>query len=171
MILPEISLQISANTVAWYGAIVATFGGLVSIYNVLRDRARIKIKYEPNMFIIGGSSRYKDGVKYLSISVINKGRRPIRIEQVYLRDFDKDKEGLVLTLPGSFYEERPKVITEESPTTTFITQQDKFNLEKIYCVVAIDGTGRSYKKYVNSFFFPTFRLFYYKFLNKIKSFK
>jgi hypothetical protein len=167
MILPEFSLKISASTVSWYGAIVATIAGAVSIYNAWKDRARIKIKYEPGMFIVGGSSRYKDGVKHLSISVINKGRRPIRIEQAYLRDFDKDKEGLVLTLPGSFYEERPRVITEESPTTTFITQQDKLNLERIYCVVIVDGAGRKYKKYVKSF--PTFKRLYYKISSVIKT--
>ena len=158
MALPELSLQISASTVAWYGAVVATIGGSVSIYNAWRDRARIKIKYEPNMFITPGS-RYKEGVKYLSISVINKGRRPIRIEKASLKDFDQ--EGMTLLLPGSFYEERPKVITEESPVTTFITQQDKINLDRIYCVVINDGTGKSYKKYLKPF--PTFQRLYYRF--------
>ena len=45
MALPDLKIEITAITVAWYGAIVATASIFLSLYNVLRDRARIKIKF------------------------------------------------------------------------------------------------------------------------------
>ena len=52
MIEKLINIEISATTVAWYGAIVATISVAVALFNYLRDRARIRINYRKNMKII-----------------------------------------------------------------------------------------------------------------------
>ena len=82
-------LEISASAVAWYGAIVATIGILVSLYNVLRDRARIKIKYQEDMQIIGPQTVYDSNKTYFNITVINKGRRPVNITKAAIRTIEK----------------------------------------------------------------------------------
>lgn len=78
MSLPNYTLEIKANLVAWYGAVVATGGLLISAYNVFRDKARVKIEYNTNQRIIGGgvNSPYDENKTYICITVINKGRRP-----------------------------------------------------------------------------------------------
>ena len=49
MIGEIIKLEISATSVAWYGAIVATASVIATGYNVLRDRAKLRIDIKPNM--------------------------------------------------------------------------------------------------------------------------
>lgn len=150
----SITIQITAESVAWYAAIVATVGIVISLYNAWRDRARIKINYNPHMYINNGESlNYPTGVKHLSIDVINIGRRPIRIEMVYLLIAGDNKKTL---LTDSFAEHRPKVITEEKPRTTFLVKEDLVDLSKVYCVIVVDGTGRKHKKYIS--IFPSFIL-------------
>lgn len=163
MSLPDISFQISADAVAWYGAIVATLTVLVSIHNSWRDRARIKIKFEPNMCVVGMGSSYPEDVHHLSISAVNMGRRPIRITQAGVQE--AGRKGY-LVLADSFISHRPQVITEESPTTTFFVRQDLFNLKKVYRVTILDGTGRKYIKYTTPF--PTFRRLRYWLEEKLR---
>jgi hypothetical protein len=158
---PEFSIQISANSVAWYGAIVASISATISIVKFLQDRVRIKIKYEPGMYIFGPGSTYAEGEKHLSITVINKGRRSVRIEKAALKEYGTSQ---VILFADSFSDRRPKLITEESPTTTFIAQEKKLRLDKTYCVIITDGTGKEYKKYLHKF--PTIRILYYKILMK-----
>ena len=84
--------------VAWYGAIVATSGFALSLYSIFRDGAKVDIKYEPNMYLGGSGAAvfYKNSDKvHLSITAINKGRRPIRIDQAALRIFGHYKKNFV----------------------------------------------------------------------------
>ncbi len=144
-----ILIQVNTELIAWYGAVVATAGLGISLYIAWRDRARVKINYRPHMFIYGGDAlNYSEGVEYVSIDVINTGRRPIRIESASLVIAGEEKKYL---LTDSFATHRPRVITEESPVTTFLVKQDLVDLSKIYCVVVVDGTGRQYKKYTSLF--------------------
>lgn len=163
MSIPNLSIEISANSVAWYGAIVATAGIFLSYFNYQRDRAKIKIKYEPDMYIIGGSSlNYPEGVKHISITVTNVGRRPVKIEKASLKLYGESK---IYMLSDSFSDRRPKVITEESPVTSFHVKQELINTKKVYCVMIADATGKVYKKYVKKF--PTMKLIYYWIIKKI----
>lgn len=159
----ELSIQISANTVAWYGAIVATVGAIVSIYNAWKDGARIKIKYEPGQYMIGNPSIYPEEKTYLCITVINKGRRSVSIEQASVRQYETSG---YLILPDSFRQHRPKIIDEKSPKTTFATAEENFQMNKIWCVIVKDGAGRKYVKYVKKF--PTFTRIYYQLRNLFK---
>lgn len=151
-----LKVEISANVVAWYAAIISTISLMVTGYNIWRDRARIKIEYEPNRILLGDVSAlgYKDK-KYLSISVINRGRRPIRIESASLKILNKKELALLV---DSFSEKRIKVITEDSPTTTFLADQDQIDIKNVWYVLIVDGAGRNYKKYIN-IFLPIRRFF------------
>jgi hypothetical protein len=145
-----LKIEISASVVAWYAAVISTVNLIVIGYNIWRDRAHIKIKYEPGMNLLGDVSAlgYNLEKKYLSISVINRGRRPIRIEIASLKILKKKEFAL---LSDSFLERRKKVITEDSPTTTFLVDQDHIDIKNVWYVLIVDGTGRKYKKYINIF--------------------
>lgn len=147
------STLITTNLVAWYGAVVATLSVLFSIYNTLRDRAKIKILYDPNQFLHGAVSSYgyDSDKEYLSINVINKGRRPIKIEKAALKILGR--KGYLL-LSDSFVDHRTRVITEEEPRTLFLLEQDSVDLNKVLTVFIYDGAGREYKKHIK--IFPTF---------------
>ena len=147
----------SIDYVAWYGAIVATLGFALSLYAIFRDRAKIDIKYEPNMYLAGNGAAvfYKQSDKmHLSISAINKGRRPIRIDRAALRIFGHYNKNFLLT--DSFANHRNKIINEENPKTTFMVVQDLIDLKNVIYVVVTDGTGRQYRKYIKKF--PTIYL-------------
>jgi hypothetical protein len=164
-----LKIEISANVVAWYAAIISTTGLIINIYKAYQDRARVKIKYEPDMYIYGDALKltgYKPDTKYLSISVINEGRRPIRIEKATLKIIGK--KGYFI-LVDSFSERRNKVITEESPTTTFFAEQSQIDMENVYCVLVEDGTGKSHIKYINKL--PTYKIICYWIKNILHSMK
>jgi len=152
-----LKIEISASVVAWYAAIISTISLIITGYNIWRDRAHIKIKYEPGMVLLGDVSAlgYDPDKRYLSISVINCGRRPIRIESASLKIINKKEFAL---LASSFSEKRIKVITEDSPATTFLVEQEKIDLKNVWYVLVVDGAGRKYKKYIN-IFLPIIRFF------------
>lgn len=151
------SIEISATTVAWYGAIVATFGLLLSLYNVLRDRARIKIKYQRDMTITGNQSIYPADKTYFVVTVINKGRRPINISSAGLRTLGRRTKYSLLS--DSFSPHRNRVLTEEKPSTQFIVEQYDEVLKGTLYICVYDETGREYRKYLH--ILPTFWALWY----------
>lgn len=161
MEIPEFTISISANAVAWYGAIVATVGSMVGLYNVWKDRPRIKIKYEPGQYLVGNPALYSQDKKHLCITVVNEGIRPIRIDQAAVQQYN-DKGTFILT--DSFSDHRPKVIDEKSPKTTFATAEEMLDLDKVYRVIVTDGFGNRHIKYVK--YFPTIPKLYFRIKNK-----
>ncbi|HWZ22249.1 MAG TPA: hypothetical protein VNW06_06315 [Cytophagaceae bacterium] len=150
MTTPIFSIQISADTVAWYGAIVATGALLVSAYNAWRDRARIKIKYQKGMFIINAVSPYSEQKTYFVINIINTGRRPVSIGNVGIRLF----KGGALLLSDSLTSVN-RILTEEKPETQITTEQDLLDFSKVHYIEVYDKTGRQYRQYFHAF--PTFK--------------
>ncbi len=49
--MTDFKIEITASTVAWYAAIVATISAFFSGFNMWRDRPRIKISLKKNMKI------------------------------------------------------------------------------------------------------------------------
>jgi len=162
----EYTLSISSNIVAWYAAVVATISAAITFYQVWIDRAIIKITYQLDMHVSRNNIGYKKDVEYLVIDVINKGRRPKKIDKAYIK-IEGVKE---YTLLGdSFSGYRNTIITEENPTTTFLIEQSLIDYSKILYIGAIDATGRRYKKYL----IPLHRRIYnwiLKIINKLNSF-
>lgn len=157
--MEDLSIIISASVVAWYGAILATLGFVFSVYNILRDRAKIKILFKKNIWVKGGVGLYKPGVKYLNITVINIGRRPVRIEKAALKIAGEKGSWL---LSDSFVEHRNKVLTEESPRTEFLADRADVNVDRIWYVSIYDGHDNEYRKYLHPF--PTF----WRFFDRVK---
>ncbi len=142
--MPNISIQISANTVAWYGAVVATGALLVSSYNAWIDRPRINIKYQKGMLIINAAPLYSEDLTYFVITITNAGRRPVAIGNVGIMLF----KGGALLLSDSLNGVN-RVLTEEQPETQITTEQDLLDFSKVYYIVVYDKAGREYRKYFN----------------------
>lgn len=160
----QIKFEITANSVAWYGAFVATASAIVSFYNAYKDRARIKITYNRDIVIVGPQAIYSKDKTYFNVTVINKGRRPIKITNVGLRCLGRKKKYALFS--DSFATHRNKIITEEDPRTEFMMEQDEELLLSAWYIVVYDGTGRKYTKYMK--YFPI-KLFYRIVINAFKA--
>jgi len=150
-------IEISANAVAWYGAIVATLSALIALLNYWRDKARVKITYQKDIQIMGRQNVYDQTKTYFNITVINKGRRPIKIEKAAIKIVDR--KGFWL-LGDSFASHRVKVLTEENPKTEFLTDQAEIDFSKVWYIAIYDAIGHEYRKYFH--LLPTFwRVWYF----------
>ena len=150
-------IEISANAVAWYGAIVATISVAVALLNYLRDRSKIKIKYRKDMQVVG-QGLYDTSKSYFNITVINRGRRSINIAKAAIRILGAEQKFDLLT--DSFLESRRRFLTEENPTTEFLIDQNLIEFDSAWYIAVYDAAGREYKKYLH--LFPTFwRIWYF----------
>ncbi len=138
-----LTIQISAEAVAWYGAIIATVSILVSAYSVWRDRARIDV--EVNRNVIGFPPNTKD---FVSITVINKGRRPIILPRISSVGFAlKGGNALLSTDPiNDPINKFPIRIEEGNSTEIYIVEEAvlKYKNDLLYAF-AKDATGKVYK--------------------------
>lgn len=146
-----LKIEISASSVAWYGAIVATASVLIALLNYFRDRHRVKITYQKDVKLMGTQGIYDQSKTYFNITVINKGRRPVKIEKAAIKIVGE--KGYYL-LGDSFAPHRMQVLTEDSPKTEFLADQSLIDLSKIWYIYVYDATGRKYKKYTH--ILPTF---------------
>lgn len=138
------------------GFVTGTISLIIHIIGTLRDKAKIKINIRKDAKILGHSSSYNNKKEYFIVTVINKGRRPIHIDQAKLRIID-DKPFLLL--PGSLTDQE-RILTEKRPKTEFVTIQNGIDFSKAWYIVINDGTGKKYKKYLHRF--PTFwRMWYW----------
>jgi hypothetical protein len=144
MVLGDINVTISASTVAWYAAIIGTFGGLKALHDLWNDRGRIKIEYRPNMNVKNTRGVYDESKKYFSTEVINKGRRPVRVTHVGAKFFDQKETSL---FADSFLEGIDRTLTESHPSTSYLTDQSGMRLKKLWYVYVIDAKGKEYRKY------------------------
>ena len=146
MSFPDITIQISADTVAWYGAIVATIAAAVSIYGAWQDRPRVVLGFGKNFRRV---EAWDEPLFY--VSVVNRGRRPIRIDKSWVKVYGYDGEAL---LADSLSTTQKRTLDERNPKITFWTRESTLDADNIYCIYASDETGGIYKKYTKTF--PTF---------------
>jgi hypothetical protein len=151
-------ITISADTVAWYGAIVATASVIFSGINLWRDRPRIKILYRKSY--IHNAPIYDSNEPYLNIEVINIGRRTIPVGNVGIKLFD----GSALLLDDSLIRSRNTVLTEQNPRTNFFVLYNIVDFAKSHYISIFDEAGREYKKYFSCI--PTIRKLFYKKVNQ-----
>lgn len=157
MLNQVLKIEISATTVAWYGAIMATLSIVIALLNYLRDGPKIKIEYRKDMRMVG-QGLYDSSKTYFNITVINKGRRPINITKAAMRILGFEQKFDLLT--DSFLVTRREVLTEENPATEFLLQQDLLDFQNAWYIVVYDATGREYRKYLH--LLPTFwRIWYF----------
>jgi hypothetical protein len=127
--------------------IIALASLIVSILTIARDRPRVKITYKTGWELVNPSQGYKSDTPYLSVSVFNKGIRPVTISSVggkYLRY----NGGFILSdsMIGGSKEltqgKRVDCLTEESNYLEILEKYGVLSFE------AQDLTGKTYKKYV-----------------------
>ena len=143
----DINITVSATTVAWYAALIGSFGGIKALIDIWNDRGRIKIVYKPGMVIRNARGMYDENKKYLSTEVINKGRRPVKITHVGAKFFDQEETSL---FADSFIEGVDRTLTETNPTTSYLTDQSDMSLKKLWYVYAVEAKGKEFRNYSNN---------------------
>ena len=143
------SINITAESVAWYGAIVATASVIFSGINLWRDRSRIKISHTKSWVM--NTPTYDPNELYFNIEVRNVGRRTVALGNVGIKLFD----GSALLLPDSFNNRVNKVLTEQNPRANFLTVNKDIDFTKTHYITVFDEAGREYRKYFSHF--PTFK--------------
>lgn len=156
MIIPEISIQISANSVAWYGAILSTFGAVFSFYSLWKDRGKLKITYQKNMRVMNARYPFTEEKDYFIVHITNTGRRPIAIGNVAIQYVTGEN----FLLADSIDSQSTRILTEENPHTMITTDQGIVDFSKIHRIMVYDKVGKEYIKYFSKF--PTFTKIAYK---------
>lgn len=132
------TLTITASAVAWYAAIVSTLSSGVQFAHFLRDRVRVRVKFQRNMKTIGDPLR--DGMKLTMLTVTNTGRRPVTITNIGMM-FLKN-EGAILT------DTNPRVPCEltEGKYVTALVNEKNLPFDEIRSFEAYDSSGRTFRR-------------------------
>ena len=148
MTLGEIT--ISANAVAWYGAIVGTLGILIamlsaatSIVAVRRDRVKLKLTVQPNMITASPVLGINTTGPFIIITAANVGRRPIHLTAFPW--FSQHGTTQSLLIKGDW---QPSSELAENKSATFLAIQDKLDLSKLKAIHVKDETGRLWSQKV-----------------------
>lgn len=132
------SLNISADVVAWYGAIIASVAGAKNLYDWWGDKHRLKIEWQFGMHVQG-----EEG-DYLVITAINKGKRSIKITHVAVKTYGEKR---VSILTDSFTKDEQRTLTDDKPSTQYLVKQEGVTPENLWFVIMYDARGREYRRY------------------------
>ena len=138
MPIPTIHINISANVVSAYAAVMSTIIASVQAFNYFRDRAHLKIRVQPHMKMIG-DARYQ-GMSLIIMYVVNGGRRPVTITSVGAYQlFPND--------PFVITDVRPQCPCEltEGKQLTAILDQKGLDLSVMESWEAYTATGRTFR--------------------------
>jgi hypothetical protein len=132
------NITITAEVVAWYGAIVGTGSLGVSGLNAWRDRARIVVTARPG-YRVKNAPGYSPDKLYVAVTVANRGRRPVTISHVWVEKADSTKQKILLddSIHG------PREITEGKAAQYLMDQTglDRTTIKRVY---AGDMAGRQW---------------------------
>ncbi len=144
-----IRLEITAEAVAWYAAIVATFSvlvaaasGVVAAYSLLRDRAKLRVELKPNMKVFPAEPEYDKNKVYIMVRVVNAGRRPATVTHVWLEPRQKGAASMVF---ADCVKRGSQELTE-GKSATYLAEQDAVDLQMFRYFCVCDSTGRTYRK-------------------------
>jgi hypothetical protein len=141
MSVPTFHFSISGSVLALYGAILSTITAAAQIVGHVRDRARIKIRVQLNMEIIGDPR--SAGMTFTIVNVSNAGRRPVTITSFgAYRLFPS----LAFVVPDC-RPQCPHELTEGKQMMAMI-EQSGIDHASIESWVVLDATGRQYKLHV-----------------------
>jgi len=163
--MENVSITITASTVAWYAAVMATASAFVSFYNILRDRAKIIISHQKGMKMINPAPGFSAEKNYVIVTVRNKGRRPISLGNAAFATING--EALIITDSFMNTSGDNRILTEENPEGKFIVDPEGIDFSEILYIQVFDKAGREYRKYMCKL--PTFRKFLYKFRKQPKN--
>lgn len=134
-------ITISAEAVAWYGAIVATTSAILGAISVFRDRAKIRVSATPDMKIVQSVGDYSKDSSYILIEVANVGRRTVHLRELpYLTLKGEKRTSLIVKGPW-----QPSSILAEGESATMLGRQQDVDLSQIRRVIVTDATGRRWK--------------------------
>ena len=131
---------ISASSVAWYGAIVATASGIKALHDLLNDRGRLKIRFQTDMMLVGSNNVKEDQI---TVHVTNKSKRPAKITHIGMRFLPNWDEAML------YPNEQPRTLTEEDPATIYVKPQKGLDLDNLWFVYVIDARGKEHHWYKN----------------------
>jgi hypothetical protein len=80
MPIPTITLHISGNILAVYGAILSTLTGAVQVVTHFKDRVHLLIRMQHNMETVNDPAH--EGMTLTVMTVINAGRRPVTVTSI-----------------------------------------------------------------------------------------
>lgn len=138
---PILRFEISASSVAWYGAIVATITAMTSLYKIVKDRAKLLITVKPNMKVFPKNTPYGDSTNVV-VSVVNGGRRCITISSVWFDTGINSKPALLL---GDSLR-RGSVELLEGKGSDYLCNQIQKELADIRFVCVLDSKGKTHRK-------------------------
>lgn len=143
--MPDINISISANSVAWYAAIVATISALIAVLNYLNDKRRLKVSISRGFLTGVGDDSTK-----LFLKAANIGKRPVTVNGVGFNLKGKTD----ITLMHTPMLNLPYTIKEGNSCQTWIEheeflmqlKQDGDTIQDITHIWFRDSTGKIYKK-------------------------
>ncbi len=144
------------DLIAVWGAITGSAGLVFTYFNYKRDQADIKLTFTKNWKIIGNHP-YDPKETYASLTVANKGRRPVTITKtagIYL----KNKGGFIFS-DSMIYGSRE---LKEGKSADFLTKQKDLDLKNISYFAAYDAVGNIYRLNMS----PFYKRFIYWLLDK-----
>ena len=144
----------------------ASTGTISLIWNIIKELSSINIQFTTNSQIVGGSGLYDLNKNYFILTVINKGRRVIKIVSAGYYIIRSEKKEKCIIMTDSFAIKGERILKDESPTTDFLIEQNLIDLNNVDYLWARDARGKIYKKQIRTF--PTFYKLYYKFKNNKK---
>lgn len=111
----EISITVSAETVAWYGAIIATLSLVIAATKLFADRRRLRVSVDYGILKGVGDERTK-----VFISAANIGKRPITVNSLGLR-FKDNTEIIIRQTPNL---NMPHTLNEGEDCRTWIDKEE-----------------------------------------------
>ncbi len=143
--MPNFSITITAETVAWYAAIVATLSVVFSFIQLHRDRVSVKVKTSEGFFL-PTDTVMGNGIK-IFVEAINVGRRPATLRSCALNF----KNGKSLLLPNPINISFPYELQEGKSVSVCFDKKEVLEhmLEENTSVIAAvyqDATGKRYSK-------------------------
>jgi hypothetical protein len=133
-----IKLEISAQGVAWYAAIVATFAFMVNAYSVLRDRPRLRVRFVRNTKMMPPDD--PNDPTYYCITIANAGRKPITITHVgfSLKEGEND-----ILLGESVRDGNREILPGHN--TVYLARQDLIDESNLKYLTVNDGALNEYR--------------------------
>jgi hypothetical protein len=157
------TFNVSTESIALYGAIVASVSIVVSALSlvfqavvVIRDKKNVRVKMTYDNEIIGGMPLYKENEDYISIDIVNIGRRPVTITTTGLLLYTNKK-----SLPIDAVR-KGRFTLNEGEKETFVMEQKSVRKNTVRCVFATDAEETVYRTNMDNAIWRFTKLFLFK---------
>jgi len=141
-----ININISADIIAIYASIIATFSAIKVIYDILTDRRKIKLSYRTDV-TVQNHPEYDANKNHFCIEVVNTSKRVVKIVNVGY--FTKD--GMKNILTDSVFDLQNRILTDSNPSTSYLLPLEDVDTKQIWYLYALDGRNKTYKQYLMKF--------------------